>query len=103
MIDISASEGWLATVLHTMVLVQMVVQGCWYYDSDLSCLPYMTHDDHSQLNTAVMRSKKKEQYGVDHVECLPQLMAVCAHENKFIEYTLKRSMSSEKCKEVLYP
>jgi len=62
----------------------------------------MIRDDHSQLNAAVIRSKKKELYGVDHVECLPQLMAVCAHENKFIEYTLKGSLSSEKCKEVSY-
>ena len=87
-------------MLHTTVLVQMVVQGCWHYDSDLSCLPNMSPDDHTQLNAAVMRSKKKEQYGVDRIECLPQLMAVCAHESKFVEYTLKRSLTIEKSKEV---
>ena len=100
MIDISANEGWLATVLHTTLLIQMVVQGCWYYDSDLSCLPHMTADHHSQLDAAVVRSSKKEQYGVNHVECIPELMAVCAHETKFIEYTLKRSLTVQQIKEV---
>jgi len=62
----------------------------------------MTHDDHSQLNTAVMRSKKKEQYGV---ECLPQLMAVCAHENKFIEcmHSQKKFISWEMQRGTVYP
>ena len=100
MIDVSANEGWLATVLHTTLLVQMVVQGCWYYDSDLSCLPHMTTDHHSQLDAAVVRSSKKERYGVNHVECLPELMAVCACEAKFIEYTLKRSLTTQQIKEV---
>ena len=94
MIDIYASEGWLSTVLLTTLLVQMVVQGCWYYDSDLSCLPHMNADHHSQLDAAVVRSRKKEEYGVNHVECLPELMAVCAHENKFIEYILKESLTT---------
>ena len=104
MIDVSANEGWLATVLHTTVLVQMVVQGCWYYNSDLSCLPHMTADHHSQLDAAVVRSSKKENYGVNRVECLPELMAVCACETKFIEYTLKRSLTAQQIKEVCtYP
>ena len=100
MIDISANEGWLATVLHTTLIIQMVVQGCWYYDSDLSCLPHMTADHHSQLDAAVVRSRKKEQYGVIHVECLPELIAVCAHETKFIEHTLNRSLTVQQIKEV---
>ena len=100
MIDVSANEGWLATVLHTTLLIQMVVQGCWYYSSDLSCLPHMTVDHHSELDAAVVRSSKKEQYGVTHVECLPELMAVCAHEHKFIEHTLKRSLAAQQIKEV---
>ena len=100
MIDVSANEGWLATVLHTTLLIQMVVQGCCYHDNDLSCLPHMTADHHSLLDTALVRSSKKEQYGVNHVECLPELMEVCVHETKFIEYTLKRSLSMQQIKEV---
>ena len=99
MIDVSTNEGWLATVLHTTLLVQMVVQGCWYHDNDLSCLPHMNADHHGQLDAAVVRSSKKEQYGVNHVECLPELMEVCAHEAKFIEYTLKRSLTMQQIKE----
>ena len=85
MINISASEGWLSTVLHTTLLVQMVVQGCWYYDSDLSFLPHMNAYHHSQLGAAVVRSRKKKEYGVNHGECLPEWIVVCAHENKFIK------------------
>lgn len=44
MIDLTADEGWLSTVLQTIILLQMVVQGRWYYDSPLLLLPGVTEE-----------------------------------------------------------
>lgn len=41
MIDISAENGWLATVLRTQHLMQCVVQARWHDDSSLMTLPYV--------------------------------------------------------------
>ena len=42
MIDACAEQGWLATVLQIINLMQMVIQGRWYYDSTLLTLPNVT-------------------------------------------------------------
>lgn len=44
MIDFCADEGWLSTVLQIIILLQMVVQGRWYYDSPLLLLPGVMED-----------------------------------------------------------
>ena len=44
MIDVCADEGWLSTVLQIIILMQMVVQGRWYYDSPLLQLPKVTEN-----------------------------------------------------------
>lgn len=44
MIDVCADEGWLSTVLQIIILMQMVVQGRWHYDSPLLQLPKVNED-----------------------------------------------------------
>ena len=38
LVDVAASEGWLGPALHTMLLLQMTVQGCWHSDSSVLTL-----------------------------------------------------------------
>ncbi|KAK3734227.1 hypothetical protein QZH41_012947, partial [Actinostola sp. cb2023] len=42
MIDLCADEGWLATTLRVMHVVQMTIQGCWLHDCSLMILPSIT-------------------------------------------------------------
>lgn len=41
MIDVVADEGWLATTIQTITLLQMVIQGYWHHDDCLCTLPFM--------------------------------------------------------------
>ena len=56
MIDVCADEGWLSTVLQIIILMQMVVQGRWYYDSPLLQLPRVNED---LLQKFVMKSRMR--------------------------------------------
>lgn len=41
MIDTSAEQGWLATTLRLMQLMQMIIQARWLHDSPLTTLPHI--------------------------------------------------------------
>lgn len=41
MLDMCADHGWLVTSLQIIILLQMVVQGCWWHDSSLLMLPFI--------------------------------------------------------------
>lgn len=57
MIDLCADQGWLSTVLQIIMLLQMVVQGRWYYDSPLLLLPGVTEE-----KLKYFKSKPKMKY-----------------------------------------
>ena len=44
MIDVSGDAGWLATTLHVVNLLQMILQARWNTDSTLLCLPHLEAD-----------------------------------------------------------
>ena len=44
MIDVAADQGWLATALRVMGLIQMAVQGRWHTDCSLLTIPHVDHD-----------------------------------------------------------
>lgn len=41
MIDSCAEQGWLATTLRLMLIMQMVIQARWLTDSPLTTLPHI--------------------------------------------------------------
>lgn len=45
MIDYCADSGWLSSVLQIIILLQMVIQGRWYYDNPLIQLPGVTEEN----------------------------------------------------------
>ena len=76
MIDIAANEGWLATALRLMQLVQMVIQGRWIHDSLLLTLP---HVEHHHLPYFTSHSPP--------IDCLPELFAA-TEKTPSVLYTL---------------
>lgn len=60
MIDMAADQGWLATALQLMQIVQMLVQARWHTDPTLLALPHITLAAVSALDARVQ------------VGCLPE-------------------------------
>ena len=55
LVDVAASEGWLGPALHTMLLVQMMVYGCWHLDSSVLTLPALCNYHLSLLTQILLR------------------------------------------------
>ncbi|KAL9968716.1 hypothetical protein ACROYT_G020835 [Oculina patagonica] len=82
MIDVSSAEGWLATALRCMHLVQMVVQGRWLHDCTLLTLPCVDPD---LLSLFRMNGRS--------LECLPELLDAVRGERKVLNAMLGDALS----------
>ena len=102
----AANEGWLATSLHLMHLVQMCVQGRWISDSSLLTLPHLEEEHIALLNQALARSRgrggkeKVGGHGIQEIECLPELVAVCMSDGRFLSRVLEKSLSRQQVTQV---
>ena len=90
MIDVSSAEGWLATSLRCMHLVQMVVQGRWLHDCTLLTLPCVDPELLSYFR-AEGRS----------LECLPELLDAVRGDRKVLNAMLGDVVSPGEITEVL--
>uniref|UniRef100_A0A2C9KC69 Activating signal cointegrator 1 complex subunit 3 n=1 Tax=Biomphalaria glabrata TaxID=6526 RepID=A0A2C9KC69_BIOGL len=78
MLDVSADEGWLVTSLNVIMLIQMVVQGRWWYDSNLLTLPHIQTYHISCFRSLGKRNDMKNSLNVTGpIETLPELMDIC--------------------------
>ena len=101
MVDIAASEGWLATALRVMLLVQMCVQGRWLSESSLLCLPHLEPSHLSLLSeTALKRSKAARQSGLQELDCLAEMLVVVAREPAFLHHALEKTHSYQQISQV---
>ncbi|KAK2570728.1 Activating signal cointegrator 1 complex subunit 3 [Acropora cervicornis] len=82
MIDVSSSEGWLATSLRCMHLVQMVVQGRWLHDCTLLTLPCV---DSGILSLFRLKNRS--------LECLPELLDAVRGNRKVLNTMLGDALS----------
>ncbi|XP_015759124.1 PREDICTED: activating signal cointegrator 1 complex subunit 3-like [Acropora digitifera] len=82
MIDVSSSEGWLATSLRCMHLVQMVVQGRWLHDCTLLTLPCV---DSGILSLFRLKNRA--------LECLPELLDAVRGSRKVLNTMLGDALS----------
>ena len=64
MIDVSAENGWLATTLHIVNIMQMVIQGRWVTESPILILP------HLEPHMLYLFKKKK-------LQSIPELWNLC--------------------------
>jgi len=90
MIDVSADEGWLVTVLCCVNLLQMVVQGLWWYDSTLLCLPH--------VDKALLHSFK---YKLQPIESLPELMHVCDENPRILHNMLGNDLDTQPINQIV--
>ena len=84
--DVSADEGWLTTVLRTMLLVQMVIQGRWIHDCPLLTLPGI-EKSHLSLFRAPDSSSRC-------IDGLPELAEVVRRDEKYLQRILNEKLSA---------
>lgn len=89
MIDVSSAEGWLATALRCMHLVQMVVQGRWLHDCTLLTLPCV---DQGLLSLFRINGRS--------LECLPELLDAVRGDRKILNKMLGDALSPGEITEV---
>ncbi|KAK7108639.1 hypothetical protein V1264_016337 [Littorina saxatilis] len=90
MLDASADRGWLVTSLQVITLLQMVVQGRWWYDSSLLTLPYIElyHLPCFRPQRNKGARKKGSVDTPNAIECLPELMAACEKNKEYLHSAL---------------
>lgn len=93
MIDVASAEGWLATALRCMHLVQMVVQGRWLHDCTLLTLPC--------VDPGLLRYFRVE--GRRSLECLPELLDAVRGQRKVLHSMLEDALSAGEINEVQTP
>ena len=89
MIDMSSAEGWLATALRCMHLVQMVVQSRWLHDCTLLTLPGI-----DQQNLPLFRIRGRP------LECLPELLDAVKGKRAVLGKMLEKVLDPEGVGEV---
>ncbi|PFX22952.1 activating signal cointegrator 1 complex subunit 3-like [Stylophora pistillata] len=89
MIDVSSAEGWLATALRCMHLVQMVVQGRWLHDCTLLTLPCV---DTALLSLFRINGRS--------LECLPELLDAVRGDRKVLNTMLGDALSPGEITEI---
>ncbi len=118
MVDMAANEGWLATTLRLMHLVQMCVQGRWISDSSVLSLPHVGEEHLAMFNQALARSQQylgqrgregrrggegkgsKIPAGVQEIGSMAELLAVYESDNKFLSHALGKSLSGQQITQV---
>ena len=98
MIDVSADEGWLATVLRIMLLVQMVVQSRWIHDCPLLTLPGIDNS-HLHLFQIPARSPKQPERCIDG---LPELIEAVKRDENYLERILNGELAAREIDQVRY-
>ena len=101
MLDVAASDGWLATVLRLTQLMQMVIQARWATDPGLLTLPHLEKEHLREVDSAFRLWKKRAGVkGVQEVACLSELLAVVARDEGFLQMALGSSVDKGMVKEV---
>ena len=100
MIDVAASEGWLAATLRIMTLVQMCIQGRWSSDSSLLTLPHVEERHVDQLNEALSQSRVLVGKGLKEILTLAELQLAAEVDEGFVTRALGRSLPRQDLRKV---
>ena len=92
MVDVTADEGWLTTVLRTMLIVQMVIQARWVHDCPLLTLPGI-EKSHLPLFRAPDSSSRC-------IDGLPELAETVRRDGKYLQQVLQGKLSAREIDEV---
>lgn len=96
MIDICADQGWLASVLQIINLIQMVIQGRWYYDSSLLILPHVKNEN---LKYFKIQSKMRSTPS-SLISSIPELLQVYRSNKKSLHAMLNKAMNKKEIDEI---
>lgn len=58
MIDIASNNGWLSCTIRIVLLIQMLIQGQWFYQSDLLCIPQISQGALEPLREEISKTAK---------------------------------------------
>ena len=92
LIDIAADEGWLATTLRAMHLVQMCVQGSWISCPSILCLPHIRESHLSVLLESLMLAQR---LGMKDVLSLPEFLTLYQLDEKHVTSLLTELTQSQ--------
>ena len=100
MIDISADEGWLATTLRLMHLVQMCVQGRWISDSSILSLPHLNTSHLAPLRQELEKSHVVKSLNLKGLSTLPELLTLCHQDQNFVSSAVQRVIDPQQSRQV---
>ncbi len=93
--DIAADQGWLATSLRVMHLIQMCVQGRWLSDASILTLPHLKASHLSSFSKALRRSSLMRTCGIQGAITLPELTSLYQQDEKFVTSMILRVVESQ--------
>ena len=92
MIDIAADEGWLATTLRIMHLVQMCVQGRWISDASILTLPHFNSSRFTLLKQVLQKSFLLGISNLREFSNLPELLLLYQQDEKLVKSAIKTAV-----------
>jgi activating signal cointegrator complex subunit 3 len=101
MLDTSADEGWLATTLRIVHLMQMIVQGQWFNESTLLALPNVQLKHLVNFRMPISDNRGQITIGSSNIKCLPELMNAVDGRYEILEAMLKDQMSRNQIEQIL--
>lgn len=98
MIDIAADEGWLATTLRIMHLVQMCVQGRWISDASIMTLPYCDMSHFPLLKNVLKKLLRVS--SLKDFSSLPEFLMLYQQDEKLFKSLLNKVFEQRHANEV---
>lgn len=103
MVDISADEGWLATTLRVMHIVQMCVQGRWISDASILTLPHLRVCHLISLKQVLEKSSLARILNVKELSSLSELLTLHQLDEKLINSAIFKTCEPQHyANQVLY-
>lgn len=102
LLDVSADQGWLASTLNVITLMQMVIQGFWSDRHPLLMLPHVLPQD---LHLFKSRNRTKDndtQSGWFTIDCLPELIDIVGGNYSTVERMLRERFSQNEIEQILF-
>lgn len=95
LVDISADEGWLATTLRVMHLVQMCVQGRWISDPSILILPHFNDSHLTSLKMELQKSSLVRSSNVREFFSLPEFLTLYQLNEEFMNSVIHGVFGSQ--------
>ncbi|KAE9553444.1 hypothetical protein FO519_003357 [Halicephalobus sp. NKZ332] len=65
MLDVSLTNSWMDTSIAVVILLQQIIQGRWYWDHPLLCLPYLKEHSIEGIGQFLTIPELQAKYGIE--------------------------------------